>query len=143
MRSTGKLDHRPDLKPEATVADNVIVPEPRTVWSELPPDAQAAAWEEKVPGSARLMFEEVQRKARHARRMAVALVCLRVLLILCAFGSVVLFVWLATYFVNHDDPTQGAAIVGAGLATLVGAFLGQDAISRRYAPNLPDDDVMR
>jgi hypothetical protein len=63
--------------------------------------------------------------------MATAQVGVRVLLILCAFSSVVLFVWLATYFVNHHAATQGAVIVGTGLASLVGAFLGKDAIAKR------------
>lgn len=115
------------------MADKVAIPVPQTLWSELPPDEQASAWEKSVPGSAKIMFEEVQRKARHNRRMAVAQIAVRVLLIICAFSSVVLFVWLATYFVSHHAPTQGAAVVGVGLASLVGTFLGRDAISKRDA----------
>lgn len=113
------------------MTDKIAAPESHDVWAGLPPHEQAAAWEKRVPGSARIMFDEVQRLNRHKRRIAVAQIGVQVFLIVCAFSSVVLFVWLATYFVNHHAPTQGAVVVGTGLASLVGVFLGKGAISKR------------
>ena len=123
------------------MADEIVAPNPRTLWSELPPLSQAKAWEKELPGSAKIVFEEVQRTARHKRRIAIAEVAARILLIVCAFSSVVLFAWLATYFVNHNAPTQGAVVVGAGLASLVGAFLGKETISRKTAQASADGEV--
>lgn len=117
------------------MTDNLVGPRSHEVWSGLPPREQAAAWEKQVPGSARIMLEEVRRLNRHKRRIAVAQIGVQVLLIVCAFSSVILFVWLATYFVNHHAPTQGAIVVGAGLVSLVGAFLGRGAISKRTSPD--------
>jgi hypothetical protein len=45
------------------------------------------------------------------------------LCIICAFGSVTLFVFGALYFVRHHSPQQGALILSGGLVAAVGGFL--------------------
>lgn len=47
-----------------------------------------------------------------------------------ALATVVLFVWLAKYYVDHHAATQGAAIIGA-LAAVVTAFIGGRALSAK------------
>ena len=47
-----------------------------------------------------------------------------------ALATVVLFVWLAKYYVDHGAPTQGAAIIGA-LAAVVTASVGGRILSDR------------
>lgn len=104
------------------------------LWSGLPPEAKAREWEGIVPGSAALLLKDTRKQMRHLRRLAMAQVLVQLFPSICAFASVVLFVWLATYFVNHHAPNQGAAVVGAGLVSLVATFLGRKAISERTKP---------
>lgn len=61
---------------------------------------------------------------RHRRRLAWAQICIQVLRLVFAAGATALLVWLAKYYVDRGAPTQGAGIVGAGLAAVVAAFLG-------------------
>lgn len=101
------------------------------LWSGLPAEAKVREWENVVPGSAAILLKETRKQVRHMRRLAMAQVLVQLFPGICALASVVLFVWLARYFVNHNAPNQGAAVVGAGLVSLVATFLGRKAISER------------
>ena len=96
-------------------------------WAELPPVEKAEIWEKVAPGSCIRMLEQTDRQIRHMRRVAWAKLGLAGFGISCGFASVLLFVWLAKYYIDHHAPTQGAAIVGA-LAAVVAAFVGGKAI---------------
>jgi hypothetical protein len=100
-------------------------------WVKLPTAEKARAWESQYPGAAQLMLNEALKNVRHERRLGWAQVFIQLLTVLFAGGSVVLFVWLAKYFVDHGAPTQGAAIVGTGLAALVGTFVGREAYAQK------------
>lgn len=104
---------------------------PQSWWAQLPPAEKAKAWEKVCPGSASVIIDEVVKRARHERRLAVAQIALQCIRLLFAGASVVLFAWLAKYFVDHGAATQGAGILVAGLVALVGAFLGQKAITEK------------
>jgi cyanate permease len=76
------------------------------------------------------MLDQTDRQVLHARRLAWAKVGLTGFGIACGFASVLLFIWLAKYYIDHGAPTQGAAIIGA-LAAVVAAFVGSKAISEK------------
>jgi cyanate permease len=101
-------------------------------WAELPPVEKARIWEKVAPGSAAKILEQTDRQVQHVRRMAWARLCLSVFTAASALATVVLFVWLAKYYVDHGAPTQGAAIIGA-LAAVVTAFVGGRILSDRRA----------
>ena len=50
--------------------------------------------------------------------------------VICAFATVVLFVWLAKYCVDHHDATQAAAIIGA-LGAVVTAFISGRIVTEK------------
>lgn len=110
-------------------------------WEGFPPADMAKAWEKAYPGSAEKMFVEAIRSVRDQRRLAWAQVCVEGLSTLFAGGTVVLFVWLARYFVDHGAPVEGAVVVGAGLAALVGVFLGRRAATTRGSGKAGFHDV--
>jgi hypothetical protein len=57
-----------------------------------------------------------------------------------ALATVILFVWLAKYYADRNDATQGAAIIGA-LAAVVAAFIGSRVLSeKRNIENSDDTD---
>lgn len=64
------------------------------------------------------------------RRMAWARLWLSTFTAAGALATVVLFVWLAKYYVDHCAPTRGAAVIGA-LAAVVTAFFGGRILSDR------------
>jgi hypothetical protein len=100
-------------------------------WAELPAIEKAKLWEKVAPGSASRMLDQTDRQVQHMRRLAWAKIAVSVLTILCAFASVVLFVWLATYYINRGAPTQGATIIAA-LAAVVAAFVGGRAVHSKH-----------
>jgi len=93
-------------------------------YRDLAAAEKAKEWESVAPGTATRLIDEFAATRKHKRRLAWSHEVLEILKLICAFGCVALFVWLAKYFVDHDAATQGAAIVGVGLAALVTAFLG-------------------
>lgn len=99
-------------------------------WAELPPAEKARIWEKVAPGSAERILEQTDRHMRHVRRMAWARLALSAFTATGALATVILFVWLAKYYMDHGAPTQGAAIIGA-LAAVVTAFLGGRILSER------------
>jgi hypothetical protein len=72
----------------------------------------------------------LDRQEAHRRHLRWADRCLYGFGTLLSGGSVGAYVWVAVYFVNHHAPTQGAAILGGGAATLAGIFLGVRAKNR-------------
>jgi hypothetical protein len=102
-------------------------------WAELPPAEKARIWEKVAPGSAANILEQTGRQVRHVRRMAWARLWLSFFTAAGALTTVVLFVWLAKYYVDHGAPTQGAAIIGA-LAAVVTAFVGGRILTGRRTP---------
>jgi hypothetical protein len=105
---------------------------------KLPSPATLKALEDTHPGAFELIWEEVTCEGVHRRsleqhrcRMEVAELGSRVFGQLCGLGSVVVLAVLAKYFVDHDAPTQGAAIIGSGAATIVGIFVTGRWIDRR------------
>lgn len=107
--------------------------ESSALWHDLPPEEKVKIWEDIVPGTAPELLKQVYKQARHRRRLAMLQEFRQWLPYLSAFGSVALFVWLAKYFVDNGAPIEGASVVGAGLATLVAAFLGTRVVSGRRA----------
>lgn len=99
-------------------------------WAELPPVDQARLWEKVAPGTAAKILDQTDRQVRHARRLAWANIALSMFTVTSALATVVLFVWLAKYYVDHHAATQGAAIIGA-LAAVVTAFIGGRALSAK------------
>lgn len=105
--------------------------EDSAAWYEhLLPIEKARAWEKAVPGTAARALDQADRQVRHVHRMDWAKLGLSVFTVTCAFATVVLFVWLAKYCVDHNDATQGAAIIGA-LAAVVTAFIGGRVIAEK------------
>jgi hypothetical protein len=94
-----------------------------TWWAELPPVEKAKLWEKVAPGSSTKILDQTYRQVRHVRRLAWARLALSAFTVASALTTVILFVWLAKYYVDHGAATQGAAIIGA-LAAVVTAFIG-------------------
>jgi hypothetical protein len=69
--------------------------------AELPPAEKARIWEKAAPGSAAKILEQTDRQVRHMRRMARAKLWLSTFTAAGALVTVVLFVWLAKYYVDH------------------------------------------
>jgi uncharacterized membrane protein len=99
-------------------------------WAELPPVEKARLWEKVAPGTAGRILDQTERQVRHARRLAWANIALSGFKVASAFATVILFVWLAKYYADHHDATQGAAIIGA-LAAVVTAFIGGRVLSEK------------
>lgn len=97
-------------------------------WAELPPVERARLWEKVAPGTAGRILDQTDRQVRHARRLAWAKIALSAFTVASALVTVILFVWLAKYYADHNAATQGAAIIGA-LAAVVTAFIGGRAFS--------------
>jgi hypothetical protein len=108
-----------------------VTAEQATTYEGLPAAEKVQAWEAVQQGAAQILLEEFRSARKHQRRLTWFREALSLLRIIFAFASVVLFVWLARYFVDQNAPTQGAALVGAGLAALVTAFLGQQIVAER------------
>jgi hypothetical protein len=99
-------------------------------WAELPPVERARLWEKVAPGTAARILDQTDRQVRHARRLAWAKIALSAFSVTAALATVILFVWLAKYYADHNAATQGAAIIGA-LAAVVTAFISGRAISQK------------
>ena len=99
-------------------------------WTELPPVEKAKLWEKIAPGTAARILDQTDRQVRHARRLAWAKIALSAFTVVSALATVILFVWLAKYYADHDAATQGAAIIGA-LAAVVAAFIGSRVVSEK------------
>jgi len=99
-------------------------------WAELPPVERARLWEKVAPGTAARILDQTDRQVRHARRLAWAKIGLSAFTVASALVTVILFVWLAKYYADHNAATQGAAIIGA-LAAVVTAFIGSRVISTK------------
>jgi uncharacterized membrane protein len=97
----------------------------------LPTPVQAKQWEEIAPGTFARLMAEVEREENHRRRMERAELRSRVLAQVCAFGTVMVLALLARYFVDHDAPTQGAAIIVTGAVSIVAVFLTGRLARRR------------
>jgi hypothetical protein len=97
-------------------------------WAELPPVEKARIWEKVAPGTAAKILEQTDRQVRHVRRLAWAQLALAAFKVFSALATVILFVWLAKYYADHNAATQGAAIIGA-LAAVVAAFIGGQVLS--------------
>jgi hypothetical protein len=108
----------------ASEADSAATP---TWWVELPPVEKARFWEKVAPGSAVKILAQTDRQVKHLRILAWAKFTLSAFSVVSALATVVLFVWLAKYYVDHGAATQGAAIIGA-LAAVVTAFIGGRAL---------------
>lgn len=92
------------------------------------PVERARLWEKVAPGTAARILDQTDRQVRHARRQAWAKIALSAFTVASALVTVILFVWLAKYYADHNAATQGAAIIGA-LAAVVAAFIGGRVIS--------------
>lgn len=99
-------------------------------WAELPPVEKARIWEKVAPGTAAKILEQTDRQVRHVRRLAWARLALSAFKVLSALATVVLFVWLAKYYADHNAATQGSVIIGA-LAAVVAAFIGGQVYSEK------------
>jgi cyanate permease len=99
-------------------------------WAELSPVEKARYWEKVAPGTAAKILDQTNQQVRHLRRLAWARLTLSAFTVVSALATVVLFVWLAKYYVDHGAGTQGAAIIGA-LAAVVTAFIGGQVLSGR------------
>ncbi|EXU61758.1 MULTISPECIES: hypothetical protein [Streptomyces] len=106
-------------------------PETAVPWGDRLPVEQAKEWEAVRPGTVEWMLTELQREREHRRRMDWVHTGLQAFGSLLGAGTVVAYIWVATYFLAHDAATQGAAILGGGTAALVGGFLGKRYGDRR------------
>jgi hypothetical protein len=78
--------------------------------------------------------------SRHIRMLAWGQLALSGFKVFSALATVILFVWLAKYYADRNDATQGAAIIGA-LAAVVAAFIGSRVLSeKRNIENSDDTD---
>lgn len=73
------------------------------------------------------------------RRLAWAKIVLTGLGIICGFATVVLFVWLARYYVNDHAPVEGATIIGS-LAAVVAVFVGGRVVRDARTPKQNDEN---
>ncbi|MGP3927080.1 hypothetical protein [Streptomyces sp. 8N616] len=105
--------------------------EPGIPWGDRLPVEQAKEWEALRPGTVEWMLEELRREREHRRRVEWVHTGLQALGSALGAGTAVAYIWVATYFLDHDAATQGAAILGGGAAALVGAFLGRKYGERR------------
>lgn len=89
------------------------------------PHAQEFEKLDRVPPEARAwLLAQMEKEWAHRRRLRWADRVLYALGALLGGGSAAAYVWVAVYFVNHHAPTQGAAILGGGAASMAGLFLG-------------------
>ncbi|GDY50528.1 hypothetical protein SVIO_011510 [Streptomyces violaceusniger] len=95
-------------------------PETAVPWGDRLPVEQAREWEAVRPGTVEWMLTELQREREHRRRMDWVHTGLQAFGSLLGAGTVVAYIWVATYFLAHHAATQGAAILGGGTAALVG-----------------------
>jgi uncharacterized membrane protein len=96
---------------------------------KLPTPTQAKQWEELLPGTFARLMAEIEREEKHRRRVESAELCSRIFGQVCAFGALIVLVFLAGYFVDHGAATQGAAIIVTGAVSIVAVFL-----TNRLAP---------
>lgn len=96
---------------------------PTSRWTDLPAADQARTWEQVSPGTFERIMAGVERAERHDRLMDWADLVLRLLGLASGFGAVAILGWTAMHFADQGAPTQGATIVGAGAASIIGAFL--------------------
>jgi hypothetical protein len=94
-----------------------------TWWAELPAAEKAELWEKVVPGTGARIIDLTDKRVVHMQRLAWAKVGLAGLGILCGFGTVVLFVWLARFYAEQHAAVEGATIIGS-LAAVVAVFVG-------------------
>jgi hypothetical protein len=91
----------------------------------MPTAAQARQWEQACPGSFERIMREIETEERHRRRTELIELVSRIFGQVCAFGTVLVLVWLARYFADRGAPTQGAAIIVSGAVSLVAIFVGK------------------
>jgi len=89
----------------------------------MPSPAQVQQWEQAYPGSFARIMDEIQTEERHRRRLETIEQVSRIFGQLCGLGTVVVLALLAKYFADHGAPTQGAAIIISGAATIVAIFV--------------------
>src|ERR1700730_3834459 len=94
-----------------------------TWWAELPAAEKAELWEKVVPGTGARIIDLTNKRVIHMQRLAWAKVGLAGLGIICGFGTVVLFVWLARFYAEQHAAAEGATII-ASLAAVVAVFVG-------------------
>jgi uncharacterized membrane protein len=89
----------------------------------MPTPAQVQQWEQAYPGSFVRIMGEIQTEERHRRRLETIDQVSRIFGQVCGLGTVVMLALLAKYFADHGAPTQGAAIIISGAATIVAIFV--------------------
>lgn len=105
---------------DVTPATRVASP---TWWAELPAAEKAELWEKVVPGTGARIIDLTNQRVLHMQRLAWAKVGLAGLGIICGFGTVILFVWLARFYAEQHAAVEGATIIGS-LAAVVAVFVG-------------------
>jgi uncharacterized membrane protein len=111
---------------ERTPAEKKTLPSVR-----VPTPTQAKQWEELAPGTFNRFMVEIEQEEKHRRCMESADFCSRIFGQVCAFGTVVVFAFLARYFVDHGAATQGASIIITGAVSIVTVFLTNRLARRR------------
>ncbi|WP_433201693.1 DUF2335 domain-containing protein [Dactylosporangium sp. CS-047395] len=108
-------------------------PAPSTAasWVSLPTPVKMEQYERAVPGTAERLLAMLESQQRHAQRVQVMAMRIRIFGYACGLASVLVLAVLAKYFADSGAPTQGAAIAMAGTASLVGTFVTGRLAARR------------
>ena len=100
-----------------------------TSWEMLPTTQKAKQWEALVPGTAVRILKETERHMKHVRFMAWAKLCTGAAALLLVSG-------LSKYYLDHNAPTQGAAIFGSA-AAIAGVFVTGQIVIRAKSKTTP------
>jgi uncharacterized membrane protein len=95
----------------------------RSEWITIPTPGKLEAYEQASPGTANRLVAILEANQAHARRIEAAALRIRCLGYVLAFISVAILSALAMFFANVGAPTQGAAIVVTGAASIAGIFV--------------------
>ncbi|MET7478560.1 hypothetical protein ABZT17_29930 [Streptomyces sp. NPDC005648] len=99
---------------------------PRSSWQDLPLDAQIAAWETRLPGSAERMLRQIEADYEHRRWLDKVEIRFRIFGAVVAGTGITGLFWLAKYLVDHHAPGVAAGIFGAGIAAFAGLVFRRD-----------------
>jgi hypothetical protein len=116
--------------PAVTAAAEVAAGSGDNSWAKLPVVEQAERWEQLVPGTAERMIREVELGFAHERKMAWTQMVLQTLGAVLGSGTVLGYIWLAKYYLDHGEATAGAGILGTGAVAAAGVFVGWKARNR-------------